>query len=139
MLSHTIKHKFYRKNALAQDPSLKVGDSLRKPLPPIDFGRVAAQTAKQIVVQKVRDLERLHQDEEFKDRVGDLINGLVKRVEFGSVTIELGKAEALLRRDECYPGKHFVPAIVCGPIFRMYGKSHAGLKFFVPNASSIYG
>lgn len=89
--------------AQAIDPNLKVGDLITEPLPPIDFGRVAAQTAKQVIFQKVRDAERQRQYEEYKDRVGEVISGIVKRVEFGNVFIELGKAEALLRRDEMIP------------------------------------
>ncbi len=89
--------------AQALDPNLKVGDTLTEELPPIDFGRVAAQTAKQVIFQKVRDAERLRQYQEYKDRVGDIVSGIVKRVEFGNVFIELGRAEALLRRDEMIP------------------------------------
>ncbi|MBY0272758.1 MAG: transcription termination factor NusA [Alphaproteobacteria bacterium] len=89
--------------AQAIDPNLKVGDVITEPLPPIDFGRVAAQTAKQVIFQKVRDAERHRQYEEYKDRVGEVVSGIVKRVEFGNVFIELGKAEALLRRDEMIP------------------------------------
>lgn len=89
--------------AQAIDPNLKVGDVITEPLPPIDFGRVAAQTAKQVIFQKVRDAERHRQYEEYKDRVGEVVSGIVKRVEFGNIFIELGKAEALLRRDEMIP------------------------------------
>lgn len=89
--------------AHAIDPALNLGDFLTEPLPPIDFGRVAAQTAKQVIFQKVRDAERLRQFEEYKDRVGEIVSGIVKRVEFGNVFIELGRAEALLRRDEIIP------------------------------------
>lgn len=89
--------------AQAIDPNLKVGDLMTEPLPPIDFGRVAAQTAKQVIFQKVRDAERQRQYEEYKGRVGEVVSGIVKRVEFGNVFIELGKAEALLRRDEMIP------------------------------------
>ncbi len=85
------------------DPTLKVGDFLTEILPPIDFGRVAAQTAKQVIFQKVRDAERFRQYQEYKDRIGDIVSGIVKRVEFGNVFIELGRAEALLRRDEMIP------------------------------------
>ncbi len=82
------------------EPALKIGELLEEPLPPIDFGRVAAQTARQVITQKVREVEREHQYEEFKGRVGEVINGLVKRVEFGNVIVDLGKAEGLLRREE---------------------------------------
>ena len=86
---------------------LAVGEFLVDPLPPIDFGRIAAQTAKQVIVQKVREAERHRQYMEFKDRVSEIINGLVKRVEYGNVSVDLGRAEAMLRRDELLPREHF--------------------------------
>src|SRR5690242_4218993 len=85
----------------------EIGDFITDPLPPIDFGRIAAQTAKQVIVQKVRDAERQRQYREFKDRVGEIVNGLVKRVEFGNVVVDLGRAEAMLRRDELLPRESF--------------------------------
>jgi len=95
------------KYAADRDPSLKLGDFLIDELPPIDFGRIAAQTAKQVIVQKVREAERRRQFEEFKDRKGDIVNGLVKRVEFGNVTVDLGRGESILRRDELLPRETF--------------------------------
>ena len=89
------------------DPSLVVGDFLIDDLPPIDFGRISAQMAKQVIVQRVRDAERQRQFREYKDRVGEIVNGIVKRVEYGNVTVELGRAEAILRRDETLPREHF--------------------------------
>ena len=94
-------------DAQKKDPALGVGDFIIDPLPPIDFGRIAAQTAKQVIVQKVRDAERARQYEEYKDRVGEVVNGLVKRVEFGNVVVDLGRAEGLMRRDELIPREHF--------------------------------
>ena len=88
-------------------PSVKLGEFIIDPLPPIDFGRIAAQTAKQVIVNKVREAERRRQYDEFKDRIGDIVNGLVKRVEFGNVIVDLGRAEALLRREETIPREHF--------------------------------
>jgi len=85
----------------------EIGDFITDPLPPIDFGRIAAQTAKQVIVQKVRDAERQRQFNEFKDRVTEIVNGLVKRVEFGNVVVDLGRAEAMLRRDELLPRESF--------------------------------
>jgi N utilization substance protein A len=84
-------------------PEKNVGDFLVDPLPPIDFGRIAAQTAKQVIVQRVREYERSKQYNEFKDRVGEIINGVVKRTEYGNLMVDLGRAEALLRRDETIP------------------------------------
>ena len=93
--------------ARRHDPDTEVGAFLVEPLPPIDFGRIAAQTAKQVIVQQVREAERKRQYGEFKDRVGEIVNGLVKRIEFGNVVVDLGRAEALLRRDESIPREHF--------------------------------
>lgn len=81
-------------------PEIKAGEYLVDPLPPIDFGRIAAQTAKQVIVQRVREYERKRQYNEFKDRVGEIVNGTVKRTEYGNLMVEIGSAEALLRRDE---------------------------------------
>ena len=88
-------------------PDIEIGGHLIDPLPPIDFGRIAAQTAKQVIVQRVREYERKKQYDEFKDRVGEIINGTVKRTEYGNLMVELGKAEALLRRDELIPRESF--------------------------------
>lgn len=85
------------------------GDFIRDELPPIDFGRVAAQTAKQVIVQKVRDAERERQYDEFKDRVGEIVNGTIKRVEYGNVTVDFGRAEAVIRKDELIPRENFRP------------------------------
>ncbi len=94
-------------DARERNPDARTGDILAEPLPPIDFGRVAAQTAKQVIVQKVREAERERQYEEYKDRVGEIVNGLVKRVEYGNVTVDLGRAEAVVRRDEMLPRETF--------------------------------
>ncbi len=88
-------------------PGIKAGEYLIDPLPPIDLGRIAAQTAKQVIVQRVREVERKKQYEEYKDRVGEIVNGIVKRTEYGNLMVDLGKAEALLRRDECIPRESF--------------------------------
>ncbi len=84
-------------------PGAEMGEVLVDELPPLDYGRIAAQTARQVILQKVREAERENQYEEYKDRVGEIISGIVKRVEFGNVTVDLGKAEAIIRRDECIP------------------------------------
>ena len=90
-----------------RNPEAQPGDFIAEQLPPLDFGRIAAQSAKQVIVQKVREAERTRQFAEFKDRVGEVVNGIVKRVEFGNVTIDLGRAEAVLRRDELLPRESF--------------------------------
>ena len=86
---------------LKKDAAL--GDFIVDPLPPIEFGRIAAQAAKQVIFQKVRDAERERQYEEFKDRAGEIITGVVKRVEFGHVVVDLGRAEGVIRRDAQIP------------------------------------
>jgi transcription termination/antitermination protein NusA len=90
---------------LARDrnPDAVLGDFIADPLPPMDFGRIAAQSAKQVIVQKVREAERDRQFEEFKDRVGEIVNGTVKRVEYGNVIVDLGRGEGIIRRDEMIP------------------------------------
>jgi transcription termination/antitermination protein NusA len=93
--------------ARARDPNLKPGDAVVDPLPPIDLGRISAQSAKQVIVQKVREAERLRQYEEYRHRVGQIVNGIVKRVEYGNVLVDLGRAEGILRRDEVLPRESF--------------------------------
>jgi N utilization substance protein A len=88
-------------------PEIQIGEHLVDPLPPIDFGRIAAQTAKQVIVQRVREYERKRQYNEFKDRVGEIVNGTVKRTEYGNMMVEIGSAEGLLRRDELIPREAF--------------------------------
>ncbi len=91
------------KGAEKLQPGAAVGDYIVDPLPPIEFGRIAAQAAKQVIFQKVRDAERERQYEEFKDRQGEIITGVVKRVEFGHVVVDLGRAEGVIRRDAQIP------------------------------------
>ena len=94
-------------DAKVGDPEIESGGFIVENLPPIDLGRIAAQTAKQVIVQKVREAERQRQFEEYKDRVGEVVNGIVKRNEFGNVTVDLGRSEALMRRDETLPRESF--------------------------------
>jgi N utilization substance protein A len=96
-------------DARKRNPAAQVGDWIAETLPPIEFGRIAAQSAKQVIVQKVREAERDRQYDEFKDRIGDVINGVVKRVEYGNVIVDLGRSEAIIRRDEMIPRELFRP------------------------------
>lgn len=95
------------KEALEKDKNAALDGFIYEPLPPIDLGRVSAQAAKQAVVQKVRDAERERQYEEYKNRVGDLMNGIVKRIEYGDVIIDFGRDEALLKRQEMIPAENY--------------------------------
>jgi N utilization substance protein A len=90
-------------DAQRRNPEAKTGDLIAESLPPLEFGRVAAQNAKQVIVQQVREAERDRQFAEYKDRVGEIINGTVKRAEYGNVIVDLGRAEGIIRRDEMIP------------------------------------
>src|SRR5207253_350118 len=94
-------------NAKKRNPAAQVGDFIAEALPPLEYGRIAAQSAKQVIVQKVREAERDRQYQEYKDRIGDIVNGIVKRVEYGNVVVDLGRGEAIVRRDEMLPRETF--------------------------------
>ena len=94
-------------DARHRNPAAQPGDFIAEPLPPMDFGRIAAQSAKQVIVQKVREAERDRQYDEFKDRIGEIVNGQVKRVEYGNVVVDLGRGEGIIRRDELIPRETF--------------------------------
>ena len=91
------------KQAEKLQPGAAVGDFIVDPLPAVDLGRIDAQSAKQVIFQKVRDAERDRQFEEFKDRAGEIITGVIKSVEFGHVIVNLGRAEGVIRRDQQIP------------------------------------
>ncbi len=93
--------------AKRRDPSAEVGSVLEEILPPFEFGRVQTQMARQVVTHKVREAERERQYEEFKDRVGEIVNGTVKRVEYGNVIVDLGRGEGIMRRDQSIPRENF--------------------------------
>ena len=94
-------------DAKQRNPEAMIGDYIAEPLPPLDFGRIAAQSAKQVIVQKVREAERDRQYDEFKDRIGEIVNGVVKRAEYGNVIVDLGRGEGIVRRDELIPRELF--------------------------------
>jgi N utilization substance protein A len=96
-------------DARKKNPAAQVGDWIAETLPPFDFGRIPAQSAKQVIVQKVREAARDRQYQEYKERIGDIVNGVVKRVEYGNVIIDLGRGEAIVRRDELIPREMFRP------------------------------
>src|SRR5580698_7606114 len=98
--------------AQKKNPSAQIGDWIAESLPPFDYGRIPAQASKQVLVQKIREAERDKQYDVYKDRIGDIINGAVKRVEYGNVVVDLGGAgagEAVVRRDELIPREMFRP------------------------------
>ena len=128
------------KQAQKIEPNIELGQHVVDELPPIDFGRIAAQTAKQVIVQKVREAERKRQFDEYKDRKGEIVNGLVKRVEFGNVIVDLGRAEGLLRRDECLPREsHRNGDRVRALILRRARGSPRAADFPVPHPSGFHG
>ena len=89
------------------DATHEAGGFVVESLPPLDFGRISVQAAKQVIVQKVRDAERSHQFEEYRDRVGDVVNGLVKRTDYGGVVVDLGRAEGVILRKEMIPRENY--------------------------------
>ena len=113
------------------NPEAEIGDFITDPLPPIDFGRIAAQTAKQVIVQRVRDAERQRQFLEFKDRVGEIVNGLVKRSSNSATWSSIsGGPRRCCAATNCCRGKASARASGCAPLFTMSAKSRAGRKFF---------
>lgn len=95
-------------DALIKNSEAKIGDEVYDLLPPIDLGRVSAQNAKQVIVQRVGEAEREKQYHDFKDRVGEILNGVVKRVEFGNIIVDLGgRAEAIVRKDQTIKGENY--------------------------------
>src|ERR1700756_4790751 len=94
-------------DARRRHPAAQIGDYIAEQLPPLEYGRIAAQSAKQVIVQKVREAERDRQYQEYKDRIGDIVNGIAKRVEYGNVIVDLGRGEGIVRRDELIPRETF--------------------------------
>ncbi|MEM7730013.1 MAG: transcription termination factor NusA [Pseudomonadota bacterium] len=95
--------------AKMDDDTAEVGTEISTPLPMIEPSRVQTHLAKQVITQKTREAERARQYEEFKDRVGEIINGIVKRVEYGHIIVDLGRAEAVIRRDQALPRENVKP------------------------------
>jgi len=88
---------------MLDNPEAVIGTTFETPLPPIEFGRVQSQMAKQIIMQSIREAERARQFEEYKTRVGEIVSGIVKRVEYGHIIMDLGRTEAIIRREETLP------------------------------------
>ena len=139
------------KDALKRDPEAFAGKEYVENLPPFEFGRVQTQMARQVVTGKVRDAERANQYEEFKDRVGEIVNGTVKRVEYGNTVVDLGRGEGIMRRNDSIPREVFnigdrirtyiydVRAEAKGPQV-MLSRSHPGFmaKLFAQEVPEVY-
>jgi N utilization substance protein A len=93
--------------AIVLDRNIKIDEYIIKELPPLELGRVAAQNAKGVIIQKVREADKLKQYEEYKDKVGEIVLGIVKRVEFGNFIVDMGKSEAIIKREELIPRETF--------------------------------
>ena len=93
--------------AIKINPNIKIGEFIVKELPPIELGRVAAQNAKGVIIQKVREADKSKQYNEYKDKIGEIAIGIVKRVEFGNLIVDLGKSEAIIKREELIPRETF--------------------------------
>ena len=107
-----IEEEFQSRQILLEDakkinPDIGLGEYITKELPPIELGRVAAQNAKGVIIQKVREADKSNQYEEYKDKVGEIAVGIVKRTEFGNLIIDLGKSEAIIKREELIPRETF--------------------------------
>ncbi len=107
-----IEEEFQSRQILLEDakktnPDIGLGEFIIKELPPIELGRVAAQNAKGVIIQKVREADKSNQYEEYKDKVGEIAVGIVKRTEFGNLIIDLGKSEAIIKREELIPRETF--------------------------------
>ncbi|PHS39265.1 MAG: transcription termination/antitermination protein NusA [Robiginitomaculum sp.] len=90
-------------SAQLDNPDAEIGTVFETPLPPVEFGRVQSQMAKQIIMQNIREAERARQFDEYKTRVGEIVSGIVKRVEYGHIILDLGRAEGIIRREETLP------------------------------------
>jgi transcription termination/antitermination protein NusA len=118
--------------------TLQIGDFYKEALPPIDFGRVAAQTAKQVISQKVREAERERQFHEYKDRIGEIVVGTIKRVENHSVTIDLGRGEAIIKRDQMIPREQLRPGDRLRSFILDVSQETRGAQIFLSRSSNDF-
>ena len=124
--------------AQRENPEAQIGDEIIDELPPVEFGRIATQAAKQVIVQRVREAEREQQYEEFKDRVGEIINGVVKRVEYGNVVLDLGRGEAVVRRDNLIPREVFRPGDRIRAYIRDVRREQRGPQIILSRTDSAF-
>src|SRR5437667_1025234 len=125
-------------DARRRNPAAQVGDYIAEPLPPLEYGRIAAQSAKQVIVQKVREAERDRQYQEYKDRIGDIVNGIVKRVEYGNVVVDLGRGEAIVRRDEMLPRATFRTGARTRPVIYDVRREPRGQQIFLSRTNPTF-
>ena len=118
---------------------LKVGKKIFEELPQVDFGRIAAQSAKQVISSRVREAEKNRQFEEFIDKQEQILSGIIKRLEYGNVIVDLGKAEGVIKKDELIPRE----ILKTGDRVKAYcyevRKELKGHQIFVKSASTIFG
>ncbi len=118
--------------------NVDIGEYYKQPLPPIDFGRIAAQTAKQVISQKVREAERQRQFQEYKDRVGEIVVGTIKRVDNQSVIIDLGRAEAIIKKDQMIPREQLRPGDRLRCFIIEVSEQTKGPQIFLSRASNEF-
>ena len=124
--------------AQARNPAAQLGDLIAEDLPPMAFGRIAAQMAKPVITQKVRDAEREREFEEFKDRVGDVVQGSVVRAEFGDVVVDLERGEGILQRGESLPSENFHPGDRVRALIYDVRREHRGRQIFLTRTRSQF-
>ena len=117
-----------------RDADAEIGTEFKEELPQFEFGRVAAQTAKQVITGKVREAERDRQYEEFKDREGEIINGLVKRVEYNNVIVDLGRGEGVIRRNDQLPRENLNPGDRVRALLYRVSREQKGPQLFLSRA-----
>ncbi len=125
-------------DALERKEDAKMGDEILDPLPPIDLGRVAAQSAKLVIVQKVKEAEREKQYEDFKDRVGEILGGVVKRIEFGNIIVDLGRTEAIIKRDQQIKTEIFKINDRIRAYVQEVSQQHKGPQIFLSRSDEMF-
>ncbi len=126
------------KESLRRNLNLEIGEFYKQVLPPIDFGRIAAQTAKQVISHKVREAERQRQYQEYKDRVGEIVVGTIKRVDNQSITLDLGRAEAVIKKDQMIPREQLRPGDRLRSFIIDVSEQAKGPQIFLSRASNEF-
>ena len=126
------------KESQRRNLNVEIGEFYKQSLPPIDFGRIAAQTAKQVISHKVREAERQRQFQEYKDRVGEIVVGTIKRVDNQSVIIDLGRAEAIIKKDQMIPREQLRPGDRLRCFIIEVSEQTKGPQIFLSRASNEF-